>query len=64
MIDFLCKTCDRSLIENESEYQYYQATLGKKNHRSLYKKYSIDNNKLDEYDKILNDHITTHNKKK
>ena len=63
MMDFLCKTRDRSLIENESENHYYRATLRKKNDKSLYKKYTINNIKMDEYDKILNDYITTHNKK-
>ena len=62
MMDFLCQTCDRSLIENESEYQYYRATLRKKNVERLYKKYTIKNINLDEYDKIINDYITTHNK--
>ena len=29
-MDFLCKVCDRSIIENESEYNNYLATLRKK----------------------------------
>ena len=58
-MDFLCETCDRSRIENESEYQNYRATLRKKNDKSLYKKYTIINIKLDEYDKIINDYITS-----
>ena len=37
MIDFLCKLCDRSLMESESEYQYYRTTLRKKNDKSFYK---------------------------
>ena len=36
-MDSFCKTCDRSLIEKESEYQYYRATLRKKNYKSLHK---------------------------
>ena len=40
-MDFLCKTCVRTLIENESEYQYYRANLRKKNDKSLYKKILI-----------------------
>ena len=59
---FLCMTCDRSPIENESEHQYYRATLRKKNDKSLYKKHTIKNINLDEYDKRLHDYITTPNK--
>ena len=62
MVDFLCKTCDRSLFENEFEHQHYRATLRKKNDKSLYKKYTINNINLVEYDKLSNDYNTTHNK--
>ena len=37
--------------------------MRKKNDKSLYKKYTINNINLDEVDEILNDYITTHNKK-
>ena len=33
----LCKTCDRSIIENHSEYTKYLATLREENDKSLYK---------------------------
>ena len=61
-MDLLFEVCDRSIIENESEYPNYLATLGKKIHRSLYKKYTINIVNLDEVIKILNDYISTHNK--
>ena len=32
-MDLFCKVCDRSIIEIESEYNFYIATLGKKNHK-------------------------------
>ena len=62
-MDFLCKVCDRSIIENESEYKDYPATSRKKNDDSLYQTYTINTVDLDEVDKILNDYVTTHNKK-
>ena len=62
-MDYICKVCDRSLIENPSDYQHYLATSHKKNDNSLYTKYTINKINLDELDKILNDYITTHNKK-
>ena len=54
-MDLLCKICDREIIENESEY--------KKDDKSIYKKYVINNNNLDEFDKILSYYISHHNKK-
>ena len=33
-----CEVCDRSIIENQSEYNKYVATLLKENDESLYKK--------------------------
>ena len=62
-MDYICQVCDRSLIENPSEYQNYLDTSHKKKDNSLYIKYTINNINLDEVAKILNDHITTHNKK-
>ena len=61
-MELLCAVCDGSIIENESEYHEYLATLGKKNHKSLYNKYATNNVNLDEFMKILNDYISTHNK--
>ena len=61
-MDLLCPVCDRPIFENESEYHEYLATLGKKSHKSLYNKYTINNVNLDEVMKKLNDCISTHNK--
>ena len=60
---FLCKVCDRPIIENESEYMNYLTNLRKKNDKSLYKNYAFNNINLDEVDKILIEYITTLNKK-
>ena len=35
-MDLLCDVCDRSFIENESEYMNYLTTLRKKDDKSLY----------------------------
>ena len=35
-MEFLCELFDRSIIENESEYNEFLATLRKKNDKSLY----------------------------
>ena len=37
-MDRLCKKCDQSIIENESEYNKYLATLRKENDIGIYKK--------------------------
>ena len=42
-MDLLCEVCDRSIIENESEFMNYLATLRKKGDKCLYKKYTINN---------------------
>ena len=62
-MDYLCQVCDREIIENESEYKYYIATLRKKVDKSIYKKYVINNINLDEVDKRLKDYVSTHYKK-
>ena len=61
-MDLLCPVCDRSIFENESEYHEYLATLGKKNHKSFYNKYTNNNVNLDDVMKLLSDSISTHNK--
>ena len=61
-MDLLCEVCDQSITENESKYMYYLFTLRKKDDKSFYKKYTINNISLDEANKILNDYISTHNK--
>ena len=62
-MDLLCRVCDRLIIENESEYIIYIASLRKKDDKSIYKKYVINNSNLDEINKILKDYVSTHNKK-
>ena len=62
-MDYLCQVCDREIIENESEFKNYIASLLKKDDKSIYKKYDINNFNLDEVDKILKDYVSTHNKK-
>ena len=61
-MDLLCERCDRSIIENESEYTNYLTSVRKKDDKSLYKKYTINNVNLDEVNKILKDYISSHNK--
>ena len=63
MTDLLCRVCDREIFENESELNKHLASLRKTYDRSLYKKYTINNNNLNDIDKILYDYITIHNKK-
>ena len=62
-MDLLCPVCDRSIIENESEYNKKLASLRKENDISIYKNYVINNGNLDDVDKILNDYVSIHNKK-
>ena len=62
-MDLLCPVCDRSIMENEAEYNEYKTTMRKKDDKSLYENYTIDNINLDEVDKILSDYVTTHIKK-
>ena len=62
-MDLLCRICDRDIIENESEYKSYIASLREKDDKSLYKKYVINNINLNDVDKILKDYVSTHNKK-
>ena len=62
-MDYICQYCDRLLIENPDEYENYLTTSRKKIDKNLYIKYTINNNSFDELDKILEDYISTHNKK-
>ena len=62
-MDYICQDCDREIIESEEEYQYYLSTVDRKKDRKLYTKYIIINISFDDLDKVLNDYITTHNKK-
>ena len=51
-MDLLCKVCDRSIVENESEYKIFLTALHKKDDKCVYKKYVKNNINLDEVDKI------------
>ena len=62
-MDLLCPVCDRLIMENESEYNECITTMRKKDDKSLYENYTMDNINLDEVDKILSDYVTSHNKK-
>ena len=62
-MDLLCEVCDKDIIENESEFKNYIASLRKKDDKSIYKIYVINIINLDEVDKILSDYVCTHNKK-
>ena len=55
---FLCSTCDRLIIENESEHQEYLTTLLRRNDKSFYAKSTNNNVDLNEFDKIFNNFIT------
>ena len=61
-MNILCKVCDRSIIENESENEEYLANLRKKKNKSLYKKFTVFNVDLDKIINRLNEYISTHNK--
>ena len=62
-MDLLCRVCHRDIIENESEYKNYIASLCKKDDKIIYKKYDFNNINLNEVDKILKDYFSTHDKK-
>ena len=62
-MDLLCRVCHRDIIENESEYKNYIASLCKKDDKIIYKKYVFNNINLNEVDKILKDYVSIHDKK-
>ena len=62
-MDYICQYCDRLFIENPDEYENYLTTSRRKIDKILYIKYTINNISFDELDKILEDYISTHNKK-
>ena len=61
-MSFLCKVCDKDIIENEPKYYQYMATLTKEYDKSFYENYSITNPNLNEIEKMLNDYITSYKK--
>ena len=50
-------------IENPDEFENYLTTSHKKIDLNLYLKYTINNKSFDELDKILEEYISSHNKK-
>ena len=62
-MDYLCQVCDREIIESESEYKIYIVSLRKKDDKSIYKKYVLNINNLDEVNRTLKIYVSTHNKK-
>ena len=50
-------------MEKGSEYYKYMATLREEHDKSVYTNYPINNINLDEYDKLLDDYVITHNRK-
>ena len=62
-MDYICQFCDRLLIENPDEYENYLTTSRKKTDKKLYIKNTIYKISFDELDEILQDYISTHNKK-
>ena len=61
-MDVLCEACERPIIENQSEYNNYLATLRKKDEKNFYKIYTNIINNFDEVNKKLNDYFSAHNK--
>ena len=62
-MSLLCEDGDRSIIENQTKYMEYLATMRKRNDKSLYKKDTLKNINLNEVEKLLNVYITNHKKK-
>ena len=62
-MDYICQFCDRLLIENPDEYENYLTTSRKKTDKKLYIRNTIYKISFDELDEILQDYISTHNKK-
>ena len=61
-MDVLCEVCDRSIIENEDEYNKYITTSRKEIGKTLCDEYTINNINLDEIERIFNDYISYKNK--
>ena len=59
----LCRKCDRSILEKETEYKEYLSTFRKKYDNSLDEKYTIKNINRNDIEAILNDYVITHSKK-
>ena len=61
-MELLCPICDRSIIQNPSEYNENITTMRRKVDKSLYESYTNNIINLDKVDKILSDYVTTHKK--
>ena len=57
-MDLLCKVCDRSIIENEDEYNEHLTTSRKEIGKRLCDENTINNINLDEVEKIFNDYVS------
>ena len=62
-MDYISLYCDRMWTENPDEYENYLTTSRNKNDKNLYIKYTINIISFDELDKLLEEYISTHNKK-
>ena len=54
--------CDRKIFEDETKFMNYTDTLHKKNDKGIYNNHTDNNINLDEFEKILDDYVTTHKK--
>ena len=53
-MESICIVCGREIFEIESERNHYLATLRKRNDKCFFKKYTIININLVEFDNTLN----------
>ena len=62
-MSILCNVCDRDIFEEENQLKEYVSTQRKRIDRCLYIDYTVNNTDLDEFDTILNENVSYHNKK-
>ena len=53
-MDLLCKVSDSEIFKNESVRNHYLANLRKRYDKCFYKKHTINNINLDEFENTLN----------
>ena len=63
MTGLLCRSCNREIFDNELELDKYIASFHNPKDKRIYKKYTIININLDDVNKLLDDYISSHNKK-
>ena len=63
MSDMLRINCDYEIFNDTNELKYYLASFHKRYDRSLYFKYTINNNNLNNINKVFDYYITIHNEK-